>query len=179
MVEESSIAENHFVLVGTVTRPHGIKGELKVRPFSDQPDEFCRYSTLYLSATEQGEKKPYAVKQARVSGSQVIVLLEECQDRTLAEQLAGSQTWIPSDALPPLEADEFYLHTLIGKAIRTVAGQELGRATNVLSTSGQDLLVIRQAKKEYLIPIVKPFICSIDEQAVVLDLPEGLLEING
>jgi len=179
VAEESSIAEGRFVLVGTVTRPHGIKGELKVRPYSDQPDTFCRYTKLYLSPEERGEKRLYTARQARISGTLVILRLEECQDRNGAEQLAGSQIWVTNDKLPPLEADEFYLHTLIGKDIRTVDGQDLGRAARLLSTSGQDLLVIRQAKKEYLIPIVKPFIRSIDEQAVVLDLPEGLLEING
>jgi len=179
VAEENTPAEDSYVLLGTVTRPHGIKGELKVRPFTAQPENFVRYGRLYLSETEQGAKNLCTARQARVSGHQVILRLQECNTREMAEALVGQFVWLSTKDLPPLDADEFYLHTLIGKEILTVDGQKLGRAEDFLDGSGQDILVVRQGKQEHLIPIVQAFVHAIEADVVVLDLPEGLLEING
>jgi len=179
VAEENIPAENSYVLLGTVTRPHGIKGELKVRPFTAEPENFARYARLYLSESEHGAKSEYTNRQARVSGQQVILRLQECNNREVAESLVGQLVWLAAKDLPPLDADEFYLHTLIGMDVRTVDGQELGRAEHFLDGSGQDILVVRRGSEEHLIPIVQSFVCAIEANAVVLDLPEGLLEING
>ncbi|MGD9948335.1 MAG: ribosome maturation factor RimM [Desulfobulbus sp.] len=179
MAEEIGFAEHSYVLLGKVTRPHGLKGELKVRPLTAQPENFGRYTRLYLSESECGAKNECTTMQARVSGNQVILRLRECSTRDKAEALVGRFIWLATQDLPSLNADEFYLHTLIGKEIQTVDGQRLGRAENLLSGSEQDVLVVRQGKQEYLIPIVEAFIRSIEANIVVLDLPEGLLDING
>lgn len=179
MAKANTPAEDSYVLLGTVTRPHGIKGEVKVQPFTAEPENFARYRRLYLSESEHGAKIEYGNRQARVSGHQVILCLQECNNRDMAESLAGQLVWLATKDLPPLEADEFYLHTLIGKNVRTVEGQELGRAENFLDGGGQDILVVRQGKEEHLIPIVRSFVDTIGADVVVLDLPEGLLEING
>ncbi|MGE4559791.1 MAG: ribosome maturation factor RimM [Desulfobulbus sp.] len=180
MAEENNApAEQSFVLLGTITRPHGIRGELKVRPFTAHPENFGRYPRLFLSGSEQGPRRECTNRQARVSGGQVILRLGECGTRDAAESLVGQLVWLATEDLPPLAGDEFYLHTLLGKEIRTVAGQALGRAEDLLSGSEQDILVVRQGGKEYLIPIVKAFIHSIEADVVFLELPEGLLEING
>ena len=179
MAEANTPAEDSHVLLGTVTRPHGIKGELKVRPFTAQPENFVRYPRLYLSESEHGAKMPYSSRQARVSGHQVILCLSECNTRDKAESLVGQLVWLATKDLPTLDVDEFYLHTLIGKEIQTVDGQILGRAEHFLEGGGQGILVVRQGKQEYLIPIVQAFVHAIGTEAVVLDLPEGLLAING
>ncbi|MDD2463275.1 MAG: ribosome maturation factor RimM [Desulfobulbus sp.] len=179
MAEENIFAEHSFVLMGTVTRPHGLKGELKVRPFTAQPASFGQYTRLYLSESEHGPKVECTTRQARISSNQVILRLQECDTRDKAESLVGQLVWLATQDLPPLDADEFYLHTLIGQTIQTVGGQQLGRAENLLSAGEQDILVVRQGKQEYLIPVVQAFIHSIEAGVVTLDLPEGLLEING
>nr|WP_321466860.1 ribosome maturation factor RimM [uncultured Desulfobulbus sp.] len=179
MAEEIAASEPAFVLLGTVTRPHGIKGELKVRPYTARPENFSRYSMLYLSESEHGPKTRCVSRQARVNGNQVILRLDECSTRNQAEEMVGHLVWLATEDLPPLQADEFYLHTLIGKDVQTVDGRKLGRAEHLLSGSEQDILLVRHGKEEYLIPIVDGFIHSIEGNIVCLDLPEGLLEING
>lgn len=167
-----------FVLLGTVARPHGIRGELKVRPYTEDPGSLSRYRRLYLSADQGESRVPYTNLQARVSGNKVILRLEECSSREQAEQLAGMQIWLPSSDLPPVGKDEFYLFTLEGKEAHTIEGRVLGTVTEILDGGGQNILVIRQGKEEYLVPVVRKFIVVIDEKKVVLDLPPGLLEIN-
>lgn len=178
MAGEPSAAGQPFVLLGTVIRPHGIKGELKVRPFTEQPKNIAQFSRLLLAVDENAEKQLYSSEQVRVSGALVILRLRECASRELAESLVGQGIWVASSDLPPANEGEFYLHTLLGKAVRTVDGHALGRADHLLAGSSQEILVVRQDKQEHLIPIVRAFIHSIDTDVVTLDLPEGLLDIN-
>jgi len=167
-----------FVLLGIITKPHGIRGELKVRPFTETPDSLSRYRHLYLSADNGKTKVLHVNVQTKANGSTVILRLEECATRDQAEQFAGMQIWVPSSDLPPVGQDEFYLYTLEGKLAQTTAGRILGTVTEIVSGSGQDILVIRDARQEYLVPVVRDFFVTIDEEKVVLDLPPGLLEIN-
>ena len=167
-----------FVRLGTVVKPHGIRGELKVRPCTEQPDNIGRYRRMYLAAGADCQMIECTNVRVRFSGTMVILRLDECTDRDRAEQLVGLHLWLAARDLPPAGADEFYLHTLMGKQARTTAGQTLGTVTGVLNGSAQDVLVIGDGQHEYLIPAVRTFIAAMDETGIVLDLPPGLLEIN-
>lgn len=166
-----------FLLIGTIVRPHGIRGELKVRPYTERVENICRYPRLYLAAEDGHDLRECTVIRARVSGSTVILAVNGCTDRNRAEKLVGQHLWLPASELPPVGVDEFYLHTLVDKRAITPAGQELGMVIGVLN-SGQDLLVIRNGEDEVFVPAVKSFIVAIGENDVVLNLPPGLLEVN-
>lgn len=167
-----------FVLLGTVTRAHGLQGEVKVRPLTESPASFARYRQLYLSAAGGGEKIPHTAVQARVSGQGVVLRLSGCATREAAEQLAGSKVWLATSELPPPAPGEFYLHTLEGRRAETVDGRYLGRVAAILSSGGQDVLVIRDNGVEVLVPAVRAFVRAVEEDRVVLDPPPGLLELN-
>nr|WP_240193395.1 ribosome maturation factor RimM [Desulfobulbus alkaliphilus] len=165
-------------MLGTVTKPHGIRGELKVRPVTEQPENIARYRHLYLAVSDQGRKMPCTNIQARVNGRTVILKLEECSTREQAEQLAGMRIWVASSDLPSIDGDQFYLHTLVGKQGWTVDGEIIGMVRALMSAGGQDILVLGEESKEYLIPVTRKFIVAIEEDRIVFDLPPGLLEIN-
>lgn len=167
-----------FILLGIITKPHGIQGELKVRPYTEAPGNISRYQRLYLSSDNGKTRVPYTNVLARVSGNAVILRLEECSTRDQAEQLSGRQIWLPSSDLLPIGKDEFYLYTLEGKQAVTASGLILGKISAIVCSGGQDILIIQDAQKECLVPLVREFIVAIDEEKVVLDLPPGLLEIN-
>lgn len=171
-------AAGEFILLGRITKPHGIRGEVKVYPFSGNPENFLNYKEIML-APEEGEKRiPYKITKARVQGKQVLVQLEGCTNRTDAETLVGWQVWLHHSDLPELDRDEFYLLELEGKKVITVEGVELGQVTGVLETAAHDILAITGRDQEYLIPVQKDFFVSIGEDEVVLDVPPGLLDIN-
>ncbi len=178
MTVQSFREAESFILLGTVIKPHGIRGELKVRPFTETPGNFTHYRQLYLSAEDGQAKVPYTNVQARISGNAVLLKLKEVGTRDQAEQLTGMQVWLPCSELPELEVDEFYLYTLEGKQAYTTDGQTVGTVTGLLSSSGQDIMVIQAAQDEFLVPVVREFIKAIDPQKVILDLPPGLLDIN-
>ncbi|MCF6187145.1 MAG: ribosome maturation factor RimM [Desulfobulbaceae bacterium] len=169
-----------LVLVGKVSKAHGIRGEIKVYPYSGNPEQFAAaYHSILLSSDAESVPVACVVEKARVQGKQVLLKLENCSDRTAAELLVGQLVYVPEEDLPELAEDEFYLQELQGKEVVDISGNLLGRSSHIIDTGAQDLLVILRAGKEYLIPVVGDFIVAIEEERVVLDLPPGLMEING
>ena len=172
------IAAGEFVLLGKITKPHGIRGEVKVYPFSGQPENFLNYRNILLATENSEERIPYGIDKARVQGKLVLLQLSGCTTRNEAEALVGRQVWLRRRDLPDLEDDEFYLLELEGKNVVTSDGLELGKVTGVLATAGHDILAITGKQQEYLIPVEKSFIVRIGDKEVVLEVPPGLLEIN-
>lgn len=168
-----------LIPVGKVSKAHGIRGEIKIYPYSGDPEQFSSsYQRIFLSGDKDRMPVSYDVERSRVQGRQVLLKLENCSTRTEAESLTGQQVYVPVNDLPKLGENEFYLHELEGRQLVDTAGTLLGYATRVIETSGHDLLVVQQEGKEYLVPVVGDFIVNIEKDRVVLDLPPGLLEIN-
>ncbi len=168
-----------FILLGKVTRAHGIRGEIKVYPYSDDPGNFRQYRVLYLAAGEDAPRRPFVNEQARIQGNQVLLRLEGCVSRNQAEELVGEQVWLRREDLPEPAEDEFYLHELEGKLVVTEEGDAVGEVTGIMVTGAHDILVVRDGSREHLLPLVSEFLVRIEADRVVLNLPPGLLEING
>jgi 16S rRNA processing protein RimM len=166
------------ILLGKITKPHGIKGEVKVHPYSGQPENFHHYPEILVEGDRQGEWITLEIEKARVQGKQVILQLRGCTDRAGAEDLAGLEVWLHRRNLPELSGDEYYLADLEGRTAVSEDGRTIGRITGIMATGAHDILSVRDKGHEYLIPIQKGFIIRMDEQEVVLRLPPGLLEIN-
>jgi len=169
-----------LIVVGKVSKPHGIRGELKIYPYSGQPDFFAAsYRRLFLQCGSGQDPVEFTVERSRVQGKQVLVALRECRDRNMAETLAGCEVHVARDDLPPLEENEFYLHELVGKQLVDQDGRRLGVGKRIMATGAQDQLVVEQDGRRFLVPIVGDFIVAVEDDRVVLDLPPGLMEING
>ncbi|MFZ5799525.1 MAG: 16S rRNA processing protein RimM [Desulfobulbus sp.] len=167
-----------YILLGKVTRPHGIRGEIRVHPFSGQPENFLGYREIFLAPVDQEERIPYRIEQSRVQGRQVILRLAGCESRTVAELLAGREVWLRRSDLPEPGEDEFYLADLEGREAVMTDGLPLGRITAILDSPAHPILVVTGRDREYLVPVHRGIVVSIDEEQVVLSPPPGLLDIN-
>ncbi|CAK8712141.1 MAG: 16S rRNA processing protein RimM [Candidatus Electronema aureum] len=168
-----------LVLIGRVSGAHGLKGELKMRPYSGEPESLLSYSRLLLALGEP-ESTPilHKIERSRAHKSWAVVKLEDCNSRTEAEKLLFASIYVYEDDLPELDEGEFYLRELEGRFVKTEEGQVIGKIIGLLSGGAQDILQIDNNGKEYLIPLVPEFIVEIEEDAVIMSLPLGLLEIN-
>ena len=172
------LPEQDFVRIGTVLRPQGLQGAIRVQPCTACRENILAYSRVFLAAADEADKREYTVLQARLDKTGAVLSLAGCGNRNEAEMLRGHSLWLHSEDLPQLAEDEFYLHTLMGKEARTADGQMLGRICAVADTAAHPLLVLRSGAEELLVPAIAAFISQVDEKTVVLALPEGLLEIN-
>jgi len=171
------------VIVGRIGRPHGIRGEVVVGVRTDEPDlrfavgaAMDAVSSLDETAGPPGRR--LTVASTRWHSGQLLVLFAGIADRTAASELTGSWLSVDSSQLPDTgDPDEFRDHELIGLNVRTAGGEPVGVVTDVLHY-GQDLLVVRRAEGEFMVPFVKAMVPEVDVQAglVVIDPPPGLLD---
>jgi 16S rRNA processing protein RimM len=128
------------LVVGRVTRPHGVRGEVSVEVRTDDPD--LRFSVGRVMATDPAAAGPLTVESVRWHSGRLLIRFDGIADRNQAEELRG--TWLTLDSAeagPTGDPDEFHDHELIGLAVVTTSGEPVGRVTDVRHF-GQDLLVI-------------------------------------
>ena len=163
------------VLIGTLGRPHGLKGEVTVALHTDEPQR--RFAVG--AAVEVGPGgKPMKVAGTRRNGAVWLVALEGVADRTAAEALRGHDVWarVPADEAPAADG-EYYDRQLVGLEVRSAVGERAGTIKSVLHHSAQDLLVVDCSGEERLIPFVVALVPVVDLDGgfvQVADVP-GLL----
>lgn len=177
-MSRTGAAAGKCILLGKITRPHGIRGEVKIHPFSGQPENFLGYREILVGAEGQEERIPYRVEQSRVLGRLAVLRLAGCDSRAKAEALAGLEVWLRRSDLPKPGENEYYLADLEGKEAVSADGMPLGRITGILDTAAHPILVVTGRDREYLVPVHEGAVAGFDEEQVVLRLPPGLLEIN-
>lgn len=167
-----------YIVLGKVSKPHGIRGEIKIYPYSGQPENFLAYSRVFITADAGSGLIPYAVEQCRVQGKLAVLKLTGCTTREDAEQLVGREIRLRREDLPEPDDTEYYWLDLENKKAVTEEGRELGTVTAIYQTGAHDIIGVTGSGHEYLIPVHEEFIVRIDENEVVLKLPPGLLEMN-
>ncbi len=168
---------DQYVHVGKVTKPHGIRGDLKIISFSDEPDNFQDYPELVLVDRSE-QMSEYTVTKCRSQGRFAVVSLKGVTTRNQSEALVGMQVWVAESYLPELDDSEFYWRDAMGKQVVTATGQEIGRLINIFDAGGRDMMVVQTEQGEVLIPGQAEFIVEMNESGIVVDLPPGLLEVN-
>ncbi len=167
-----------FILLGKVTRPHGIRGEVKVYPYSEQPENFLAYRKVFVVSGNNNEWIPYSIEKSRVQGRLVLLKLSGCATRNDAGELVDKEIWLRRDDLPEPADNEYYLLDFEGKQAVDDNGRILGTVTGIITTGAHDILAVTGDRQEYLIPVQESFIVRHDKDRVVLSLPPGLLDIN-
>ena len=114
---------DRLVCIGMITAPHGVRGAVRVKSFTADPEAITRYGPLYNAP---GSRK-FTFSQAGWVRQQVIVKIDGVQDRDQAEGLRGTKLYVPRDALPDLNADdEYYLTDLVGLTVEWADGSYQG-----------------------------------------------------
>ena len=173
----AALVPEGFVELGSVARPHGIRGELAVDWFADAPPG--AFKRLWL-CRRGSEPRPLAVLGTRLHKGRPLLLLEGVTTRDEAEALRGALLCVPRPELPEPAEDEAYLADLMGADVLLPDGSRLGRLDHVEMPAGQEVWAIRTDDgREILFPARPDFIRSFDLKArqVRIDPPEGLLDV--
>lgn len=169
--------------VGRVVKAHGITGEVVVEVRTDDPElRFAPGATLRAKRRD-GAARDLIVDAVRPHGARLLLRLVGVTDRDGADALRGSIFVVDSAELPPItEPDTYYDHQLEGLRVVTVAGEQIGTVTEVLHTAAGELLAIKRIDDgELLVPFIAAFVPSVSlaENTVVIDPPDGLLDLEG
>jgi 16S rRNA processing protein RimM len=146
------------VVVGRITKAHGLHGEVAVQVVSDNPDRFVDGAIVYL---EDG--RALTVVAARWTGSRLLVAFDGIADRTMAEGLRGRTLVVPRSMLPDLPEGEYWPHQIIGCEVVTASGRSLGRVTDVIESPANDLwAAVDNDGAETLIPAIRDVVLDVN-----------------
>jgi len=173
------LPEPRYLAVGRVSRPHGVRGELRVEVLTDYPGRLGQHAYFYLASPDSPEiVRRYPVEKLRRHKEVLLLKLGGCDDRNGAEELRGQLVQIPTEEAVPLEEGEYYDFQLIGVKVKAESGESLGQVVEVLKTGANDIYVVRGPWGEVLLPAVKDVVLKLDLEArqMVVHLLPGLLE---
>jgi 16S rRNA processing protein RimM len=168
-----------MAVVGRITRPHGLRGDVVVNPETDFAEERFRAGATLWTRSDRGEEA-LTVGTSRLQNGRAIVGFEGCTRIDDAERLLGLELRVPEEALQPLGEHQYYQHQLVGCAVETVAGERVGDVTRVEGGISGSLLVVTGPGGEILIPLTQAICVAIDVAAkrIRIDPPAGLLDLN-
>ena len=168
-----------MALVGRIARAHGIRGQVIVNAETDFPEErFQPGAELFIE--RGGTVEAIRLSTVRFHRDRPVIGIEGVATMTDAQALAGRELRVPAEQLAVLPAGVFYRHDLVGCRVETRSGATVGIVQDVEGTPGRSRLVVDGAPGEILVPLVPEICTSVDlaERRIVIEPPEGLLEIN-
>lgn len=158
------------IVIGKIVAPHGVRGDIRIMPLTDRPEQFLNLSYLLL---EDGRQ--LTVKAARFHKRMVLVSTKEITTMNDAELLRDTKILIRAEDLPPLEEGRFYVADLIGLPVFDEEGKQLGTFKDSITTGSNDVYIVAvPGGKDLLIPALKIYVREINlqEKRIVVKLPE-------
>ncbi len=164
----------HDVLeLGKVVNTHGIRGELKIQPWCDDPELFHELEYFYIDG------KKYEIIRTRIHKNCVIAQVEGVVSMNDAELLKNRVITIERDALGELPEGTYYVADLEGLEVRTLEGQVLGKIDEIIKTGSNDVYVLKETGgKPILIPVIEDVVKEVNVQDgyVLVELLKGLVD---
>lgn len=173
---ESSQQPAGFVVLGTIVRPHGLKGEVKVALSCSGLDRLVSCKSLRLMKDGKELKRVTVGRSFMHPDGDAVVRLKEVVGVDEAESLRGAYLAVLEGEQPDLPPDTYYLDDLVGLAVVTTAGEDLGRIEEVMDSLANGVCVVRRGEKETLVPVLKSVIKEVDLKArrMTVELPEEI-----
>jgi len=158
--------------IGIVAGVHGVKGDIKVYPYSNDLENLTRQKYFLIN----GEKRD--VLSVRVQGKFLILHLKGIESRNEAEAMKKTVLYLPKESATPLAEGEYYMEDLIGCEVYENL-IHLGKIDDIIETGANDVYsVINDNGTEILIPAIKTVVMNIDidSKRIKVKLPEGLVD---
>lgn len=154
--------KNQYLETGKIVGTHGVRGEMRVQPWCDDPKFLTKFKKLYL---DNSGKDSLAVISSRAHGNIVLLKVKGVESIEEAERLRGNVLYIDRDDVR-LEKGRYFITDLIGCAVTDAdSGESLGEISDVSATGANDVWHIKRGEREYLIPAIPDVIISVDIDA--------------
>lgn len=165
--------------IGEVLRPYGLRGEVKVRPLTDRPRErFKDLTSCTLWEPAADRREPCRIASCRFEGDTVYVRMDGVDSPEAARRFCGRLLAVSREEALPLAEGTFYPWQLEGAVVETRDGRQVGRFVGV-EPGAQELWLVDDGSQRRLIPAVPEIVVevSVADRRIVIDPPEGLLEL--
>ena len=136
------------LFVGVIVGAHGIKGGVKIKSFTDQPEDVGAYGPVQ----DEGGQHRFKIKVQGLSKGLVLAHLKEVVDRNQAEALKGTRLYVERSQLPPGDEDEFLVADLIGCRVTDPDGIPLGKVGNIYNFGAGEVLDVVAEQGSFMVP---------------------------
>lgn len=163
-----------YLNIGQIVNIHGIHGEVKVYPLTDDINRFKNLKEVYLEIG--GELKKMNVTQVKLLKNTAVLKLEGIDSTDEAQKLRNSYIKVERKKAVKLPKDSFFICDLIGIDVYDIEGNHLGQVADIFQTGSNDVYVVKSDAKEILIPGLKSVFkeINIEDRKIIVELPEGL-----
>lgn len=170
--------EDDRIAIGKVAKPVGLKGEVKVLPWTDFPERFAKLRRVFIRKKGKPESELKIVR-VRGHGGAVRIQFAGIDTPKAADGLRDAELLIPKQEAMPLPEGTYYTFDLIGMEVATEEGERIGRLSDVWRMPAHDVYVVEREGEEVLVPALQAVIREVDipHQRMTVALPDGLLEI--
>ena len=170
---------DNLLQVGAILDTHGLRGEVKVFPTTDDPGRYDYLEDVILE-DKSGKQITLVVEKVRYFKNLVIVKFKDLDNINDVEQYKKCNLYVTRENAVELEEDEYFVAALIGLMAKTDEGEELGQIKDVLTTGANDVYVIDTKEGELLVPAIHDCVQEVDLEAGVmtLHLLPGLRDLN-
>lgn len=162
--------------IGQIVNTNGLKGIVKVKPFTDDIKEFETFENIYIQ--KKDELIEFKIESVRFAKNMVFLKLQGIDDINEAEKLRNLYIKISRDALPKLPENSYYIVDLLQCEVVTIEGETLGKMDDVFNTGSNDVYVVKNEDgKQILLPAIKEVIKNVDipNKKITVKLMEGLI----
>ena len=166
--------KKEFLEAGKIVTTHGIRGEVKIMPYTDTPELLAEFDRLFIGK----DRNELIIEHSRVFKNMVIAKIEGVDTPEDAEKLRNKMLFMHRDDLE-LDDDTYFIQDLIGMEVRDAdSGFVYGKIDDVMQTGANDVYVIKGSDREYLVPAIADVIVSTDINSDVMTIRpmEGLFD---
>lgn len=166
--------------IGRIGAPHGLRGEIKVQPMTDDINRFKLLKDCFIVSDDEKSRIPAVCEGVRFLNDQVLLKLKSYDDRDMAAALRGQLISVDREHAVELPEDTWFICDLIGSEVYADQYGYLGKLVDVIQQSAHDVYLVRdRSKPDILIPVLKTIVKKVDIEASRIDvtLPDGLFEI--
>ncbi len=161
--------------IGKIVNTHGLRGEVKVVPWTDYPEDLEEVETVYIKI--KSELKPLTISSVRFQKNNLIVKFKEYNDINDILPYKGTTLYCDRDELGELPEGVYYIVDLIGLNVEDEDGNHIGVIADVFNTGANDIYdVKREGKKNLLLPVIDQVVkkVELDNKRVIVNVMEGL-----
>ncbi len=159
--------------IGQIVNTHGLRGDLKVMPWCDDPEVFDELAYVIIDGVE------FDIEKSRMQKNMVLLKLKGIDDINEAEKYRNKVLTVPREEMGELPEGTYYICDLLGCAVETVDGRYLGKISDIIKTGSNDVYVVEDiGKKQVLIPVIDEVVKSVDieNKQIVIEPLKGLID---
>jgi len=166
------------ILLGKIVATHGIKGQLRIAVYSGEFETILSLSSLMLKGPD-GKIETFEVAESARHGKRILVALKGYGSINEIQNLVGRELYVTREQMPELTEGEFYWCDLLGLTVMTEGGEILGLLADIIATGSNDVYVVKNDAREYLIPALEDVVLDInlDDGTMKVSPPEGLFDL--